>query len=71
MGKNCGICEEIREEFCDTCSTADHYEWQEIKQPDGSFKQKEILVAVGRVCTDCCICRLRESFTLRKREAEA
>lgn len=69
MQKICGICEEIKEAFCDECSTSDHYEWREIRH--GRVEQKPVLVVVGRVCTDCCICGLRESFTIRDWEAEA
>jgi len=57
-GRICGVCEEVKEDFCEECSRRGHFVDRETTMANGSVGKKEVLVTPCLVCTDCCLCPL-------------
>lgn len=65
MAEVCGMCGELKEEFCERCSTTPHFECEAIRKGRDGEDFDPVEVEFGKICSDCCWCHMLTSFTVR------
>lgn len=63
MARVCGMCGEVKEEFCERCGSVPHFECNTIRKHGTEEDFEPAEVASGAVCSGCCWCHMLTPMT--------